>query len=123
MTYCCCCTQAATVRKAEEKSASDALLAKLHYGVVEFLKEASKLLYASSGDWNDVSDKFKVSTGKNYVWFDDRLCCKMRRLISCAVWFIRDISNFARVSMKHEVGDTLRMTIRSKSVLVFLWLF
>jgi hypothetical protein len=52
--------QAVTVRRAEEKATSGGLLAKLHYGVVQFLEEAATLLRAHIGDWNDVSDKLRV---------------------------------------------------------------
>eukprot|EP01018_Ginkgo_biloba_P025635 Gb_25621 [translate_table: standard] len=52
--------QAVTVRKAETKATSGSLLAKLHYGVAQFLDEASSLLQASLGDWNDISDRFRV---------------------------------------------------------------
>ncbi|CAK9207580.1 unnamed protein product [Sphagnum jensenii] len=51
--------QAVTVRRAEEKATSGGLLAKLHYGVVQFLEEAATLLRAHIGDWNDVSDKLR----------------------------------------------------------------
>lgn len=51
--------QAVIVRKAEEKATSGGLLAKLHYGVVQFLEEGSSLLRTHSGDWNDVSEKLK----------------------------------------------------------------
>jgi hypothetical protein len=53
--------QAVTIRKAEEKATSGSLLAKLHYGVVQFLEEAALLLRTSTADWNDVSDKLRVS--------------------------------------------------------------
>lgn len=52
--------QAVTVRRAEEKASSGGLLAKLHYGVVQFLEDASLLLRTSTSDWNDVSDKLRV---------------------------------------------------------------
>ncbi|KAJ7553656.1 hypothetical protein O6H91_06G107600 [Diphasiastrum complanatum] len=51
--------QAVTVQKAEEKSTSGGLLAKLHFGVTQIVEEASSLLRASYGDWNDVSDRLK----------------------------------------------------------------
>lgn len=51
--------QAVIVRKAEEKATSGGLLAKLHYGVVQLLEEASNLLRVHVGDWNDVSEKFR----------------------------------------------------------------
>lgn len=54
------CEQAVTVRKAEEKGASGSLLAKLHYGVVQFLEDAVLLLRTQIGDWNDISEKFRV---------------------------------------------------------------
>ncbi|KAH9312625.1 hypothetical protein KI387_027660, partial [Taxus chinensis] len=50
---------AVTVQKAEAKATSGGLLAKLHYGVVQFLEEAGNLLKSSVGDWNDVSDRFR----------------------------------------------------------------
>lgn len=53
--------QAVTILKAEEKGTSGSLLAKLHYGVVQFLEEASLLLRTSAADWTDVSDKLRVS--------------------------------------------------------------
>uniref|UniRef100_A0A0D6QZH8 BRO1 domain-containing protein n=1 Tax=Araucaria cunninghamii TaxID=56994 RepID=A0A0D6QZH8_ARACU len=51
--------QSVTVRKAEAKATSGGLLAKLHYGVVQFLEEANSLLKSSTGDWNDASERFK----------------------------------------------------------------
>lgn len=51
--------QAVTVRKAEEKATSIGLLAKLHYGVAQFVEEASNLLRFSVADWNDISDRFR----------------------------------------------------------------
>ncbi|CAM6091200.1 unnamed protein product [Calypogeia fissa] len=51
--------QAVTVRKAEEKGASGSLLAKLHYGVVQFLGDALLLLRTQIGDWNDIPEKFR----------------------------------------------------------------
>lgn len=53
--------QAVTARKAEEKQTSGGLLAKLHYGVVELLGQAAGLLRDHLGDWNETSDKFRVS--------------------------------------------------------------
>jgi hypothetical protein len=49
------------VKKAEEKAASGSLLAKLHYGVVQFLDEAELCLKESSADLNDITGKLKVS--------------------------------------------------------------
>lgn len=51
--------QAVTIRKAEEKATSGSLLAKLHYGVVQFLEEAALLLRTRTTDWNDISDKLR----------------------------------------------------------------
>ncbi|GLJ07982.1 hypothetical protein SUGI_0078990 [Cryptomeria japonica] len=51
--------QAVTVQKAEAIATSGGLLAKLHYGVVQFLEEASSLLKSNVGDWNDISDRFR----------------------------------------------------------------
>ncbi|MCO5572311.1 hypothetical protein L7F22_026064 [Adiantum nelumboides] len=51
--------QAVIVRKAEEKANSGSLLAKLHYGVVQFLEEANSLLQIHSSEFSDVSDKLK----------------------------------------------------------------
>jgi hypothetical protein len=55
--------QAVTARKAAEKQTSGGLLAKLHYGVVELLGQAAGLLRDHLGDWNETSDKFRVSGG------------------------------------------------------------
>lgn len=52
--------QAVAVRKAEEKATSGGLLAKLHYGVVQFLEDSMLWLRTNTGDWNDVSDKLRV---------------------------------------------------------------
>eukprot|EP00249_Psilotum_nudum_P001349 c13793_g1_i1 orf=295-1434(-) len=51
--------QAVIVQKAEEKATSKALLAKLHYGIVQLLEDAGNLLQMHTGDWNDVSEKFR----------------------------------------------------------------
>ncbi|MCO5564320.1 hypothetical protein L7F22_017980 [Adiantum nelumboides] len=51
--------QAVIVRKAEEKANSGSLLAKLHYGVVQFLEEANSLLQTHSSEFSDVSEKLK----------------------------------------------------------------
>ncbi|KAG0558944.1 hypothetical protein KC19_10G066200 [Ceratodon purpureus] len=51
--------QAVTVKKAEEKAASGSLLAKLHYGVVQFLDEAELFMKESCADLNDISGKLK----------------------------------------------------------------
>lgn len=51
--------QAVTTRKAEERATSGSLLAKLHYGVVQFLEEAALLLRTRTADWTDVSDKLR----------------------------------------------------------------
>lgn len=48
-----------TTRKAEERATSGSLLAKLHYGVVQFLEEAALLLRTRTADWTDVSDKLR----------------------------------------------------------------
>ncbi|KAG0565453.1 hypothetical protein KC19_8G191300 [Ceratodon purpureus] len=53
--------QAVAIRKAEEKATSGSLLAKLHYGVVQFLEGAALLLRTSTADWNDISDMLRVS--------------------------------------------------------------
>jgi len=50
-----------TAKKAEEKAASGSLLAKLHYGVVQFLDEAELFLKGNSADLRDVTGKLKVS--------------------------------------------------------------
>lgn len=47
--------------KAEEKASSESLLAKLHYGVVQFLEEAKTLLEESKCDLNDLTGKLMVS--------------------------------------------------------------
>ncbi|XP_073395450.1 uncharacterized protein [Physcomitrium patens] len=49
--------QAVTAMKAEEKASSESLLAKLHYGVVQFLEEAKTLLEESKCDLNDLTGK------------------------------------------------------------------
>ena len=49
------------MKKAEEKAASGSLLAKLHYGVVQFLDEAELFMKESCADLNDISGKLKVS--------------------------------------------------------------
>ncbi|KAH7416057.1 hypothetical protein KP509_14G073100 [Ceratopteris richardii] len=51
--------QAVIVQKAEEKATSGSLLAKLHYGVVQFLEEANGLLQSHSTIFLDLSEKFK----------------------------------------------------------------
>ncbi|GLT34492.1 hypothetical protein SLA2020_090020 [Shorea laevis] len=50
--------QAVTIRKAEEKGTSVGLLAKLHYGVAEFLGEAISVLYSVAGECKDISPRF-----------------------------------------------------------------
>ncbi|KAJ0094074.1 hypothetical protein Patl1_16490 [Pistacia atlantica] len=50
--------QAVTIRKAEEKGTTVALLGKLHYGVAEMLGEATDILYSSNGECKDISSRF-----------------------------------------------------------------
>jgi len=50
-----------TAKKAEEKAASGSLLAKLHYGVVQFLDEAELVLKGNSADLRDITGKLKVT--------------------------------------------------------------
>ncbi|OMP06819.1 hypothetical protein COLO4_07880 [Corchorus olitorius] len=50
--------QAVTIRKAEEKGTSVALLAKLHYGITELLGEATAILYSNNGECKDISSRF-----------------------------------------------------------------
>ncbi|XP_031387535.1 apoptosis-linked gene 2-interacting protein X 1 [Punica granatum] len=54
---CLADAQAVTIRKAEEKKATVGLLAKLHYGVAEFLIEASGILYSGNEEVKDVSPR------------------------------------------------------------------
>ena len=49
-----------TIRKAEEKGNTGGLLAKLHYGVVQFLEEATGILYSMNGEYKDISSRFLV---------------------------------------------------------------
>lgn len=51
--------QAVTAKKAEERAASGSLLAKLHYGVVQFLDEAELFLKGNSADLYDMTGKLK----------------------------------------------------------------
>lgn len=50
--------QAVTIRKAEEKGTTVALLGKLHYGVAEILGEATNILYSTNGECKDISSRF-----------------------------------------------------------------
>lgn len=50
-----------TVKKAEEKAARGSLLAKLHYGVLQFLDEAELFMKGSRVDLNVTTEKLKVS--------------------------------------------------------------
>lgn len=50
--------QAVTIRKAEEKGTSFGLLAKLHYGVTEFLGDAHSVLLSVAGEYKDISPGF-----------------------------------------------------------------
>lgn len=50
--------QAVTIRKAEEKGNTGGLLAKLHYGVTQFLDEATGVLYSTTGECKDISSRF-----------------------------------------------------------------
>ncbi|KAM7276354.1 hypothetical protein ACFE04_018220 [Oxalis oulophora] len=50
--------QAVSIRKAEEKGTTVGLLAKLHYGVAQFLAEAFSTLYAAPGECKDISARF-----------------------------------------------------------------
>ncbi|KAH7316326.1 hypothetical protein KP509_21G088300 [Ceratopteris richardii] len=52
--------QAVTVQKAEQKAISGSLLAKLHYGVVQFLNEANDLLQTQLNESFGVSEKLKM---------------------------------------------------------------
>lgn len=62
------------MRKAEEKATSGSLLAKLHYGVVQLLEEGNNLLQTHSYEWNDLSERLRVSEfeeynkGTSYLW-------------------------------------------------------
>ncbi|CAN6451909.1 unnamed protein product [Victoria cruziana] len=49
--------QAVTTRKAEEKGSSGSLLAKLHYGVTEFLIEAITIIESDTGDLSNISSQ------------------------------------------------------------------
>ncbi|KAK6157698.1 hypothetical protein DH2020_011946 [Rehmannia glutinosa] len=49
--------QAVTATKAEENGKSGGLLAKLHYGITEFLTEAIELLQATTKDCKDISSR------------------------------------------------------------------
>lgn len=49
-----------TIRKAEEKGNTGGLLAKLHYGVTQFLDEATGVLYSTTGECKDISSRFLV---------------------------------------------------------------
>ncbi|XP_073396909.1 uncharacterized protein [Physcomitrium patens] len=71
-TICLAEAQAVTILKAEEKGTSGSLLAKLHYGVVQFLEEASLLLRTSAADWTDVSDKLRKFIGVCSVLHESR---------------------------------------------------
>lgn len=52
--------QAVTARKAEERGTSGSLLAKLHYGVVQFLDEALENLQEGDVETVHVCEKFRV---------------------------------------------------------------
>ncbi len=49
-----------TIRKAEEKGTTIGLLAKLHYGVTQFLDEAYDILYKATRECKDISSRFVV---------------------------------------------------------------
>ncbi|CAK9176222.1 unnamed protein product [Ilex paraguariensis] len=50
--------QTVTIRKAEEKGNSGGLLAKLHYGVIQSLDEATGILHSSTREFKDISSRF-----------------------------------------------------------------
>ncbi|XP_074326728.1 uncharacterized protein LOC141664673 [Apium graveolens] len=58
--------QAVTIKKAEAKGITGSLLAKLHYGIVQMLDEASSTLHSANKDKKDISTGFLdfVSTCK-----------------------------------------------------------
>ncbi|KAL6538934.1 hypothetical protein OROMI_025260 [Orobanche minor] len=54
---CLADAQGVTARKSEENGNSDVLLAKLHYGITEFLGEAIEMLQAPIKDCKDISSR------------------------------------------------------------------
>lgn len=55
---CLADAQAVTVKKAEENGNTGGLLAKLHYGVKEFLVEAISVLHPATKECKDISSRF-----------------------------------------------------------------
>ncbi|RVW65096.1 hypothetical protein CK203_034934 [Vitis vinifera] len=83
--------QAVTIRKAEEKGNTGGLLAKLHYGVTQFLDEATGVLYSTTGECKDISSRFLMEW--QLVFAIDALPCSTWRLTATLMCF--DAAAFA----------------------------
>ncbi|KAM7484530.1 hypothetical protein LguiA_000539 [Lonicera macranthoides] len=51
---------AVTVRKAEENGHTGGLLAKLHYGIVQFLNDAAAVLHSTISECKDISTRLEL---------------------------------------------------------------
>ncbi|CAA0808983.1 Endosomal targeting BRO1-like domain-containing protein [Striga hermonthica] len=115
---CLADAQAVTTRKSEENGNSGKLLAKLHYGITEFLSEAIKLLQATTKDCKDISSRLmdymmtckSLHKLKSYKHIAENL--KNEGKFGLAIGILqREISNEKKVAIKDESWRSLHKQV------------
>ncbi|KAK4430182.1 hypothetical protein Salat_1318900 [Sesamum alatum] len=81
--------QAVTARKAEESGKTGGLLAKLHYGVTEFLNEATDALQVATKECKDISSRLL-----DYV-----LSCKTLHELKCYKYIADGLKNDGKIGV------------------------
>ncbi|CAI9756093.1 unnamed protein product [Fraxinus pennsylvanica] len=86
---CLADAQAVTVRKAEENVNTGGLLAKLHYGVKEFLVEAIIVLQSATGECKDISSRL----------LDFLSCCKTLHELKSYKYLAEGLRNDGKIGI------------------------
>ncbi|GER28512.1 endosomal targeting BRO1-like domain-containing protein [Striga asiatica] len=115
---CLADAQAVTTKKSEENGNSGRLLAKLHYGITEFLSEAIELLQATTKDCKDITSRLmdymmtckSLHELKSYKYIAENL--KSEGKFGLAIGILqREISNDKKVAIKDESWRSVRKQV------------
>ncbi|KAL3830983.1 hypothetical protein ACJIZ3_019785 [Penstemon smallii] len=101
---CLADAQAVTARKAEEDGKTSGLLAKLHYGITEFLIEAIDILQVVNKECKDISPRL----------LDFILSCKIIHELKSYKYLVRGLNNDGKIGV--AIGVLRRTLANSKKV-------
>ncbi|KAL3654379.1 hypothetical protein CASFOL_004060 [Castilleja foliolosa] len=99
---CLADAQAVTARKSEENGNSGSLLAKLHYGITEFLSEAIEMYHAIIKDKTEISSRL----------LDYMMSCKSLHELKCYKHFAESLKNEGKFGF--AIGVLSRELLKAK---------